>query len=136
MTAMTDKKQMFEIARKNLNPYQAAGHVETFQSNANLGGGLSIVDLAGHTPGHSGVRISDGKDQLLIWGDVVHVPSLQFAHPDDIEVARAARKKIFDEVSSDRIRIAGMHLCFPAIGHVGKNGRGYEFVPQMWENII
>lgn len=138
-----DMAQMIGIVRGNLKPYQDAGHIETFQANASMGGGISIVDLQGHTPGHSGVRISDGKEQLLIWGDIVHVPALQFAHPQasiafdvDVEKARAARAKIFDEVASDRIRVAGMHLSFPGLGHLARRGKGYDFVPQLWETGV
>lgn len=143
MASAGDKRQMFEIAQRNLKPYQDKGHIETFQDNANLGGGLSAVDLPGHTPGHSGVRVSDGKEQLLIWGDIVHVPALQFAHPEasiafdvDVEAARMTRSRIFDEVFSDKLRVAGMHLCFPAIGNLAKRGEGYNFIPQMWETAL
>jgi len=143
MAMMPDKKMMFDLARKNLGPYKNAGQIETFKLGADLGGGLSSVSLPGHTPGHSGVRISDGKEQFLIWADLVHVPAVQFDHPDisiafdiDPETARATRSKIFGEVAADKIRIAGMHLAFPGIGHVTKNGTGYAFVPQMWETEI
>ena len=33
--------------------------------------------FTGHTPGHSGYMIASGKDCLLIWGDIVHVPEIQ-----------------------------------------------------------
>jgi len=135
-----DKKMMFDLARKNLGPYKDAGRIETFAADADLGGGLSAVALPGHTPGHSGVRVSDGSEQLLIWGDIIHVPALQFEHPDisiafdlDPDQARATRKAILDEVASDRIRIAGMHLVFPAAGYAVPRGTYYKFVPQAWE---
>lgn len=140
MNAAGEKKQMFEIARKNLGPYKAKDHIEIFQPNKDFGGGLTPVDLSGHTPGHTGVRISDGDDQLLIWGDIVHVPALQFKHPEasinfdvDAEAARATRFKIFDEVAKDKIRVAGMHLSFPGSGYLAKEKSGYTFVPQAWE---
>lgn len=142
MAAMADKKALFEIVRNVLAPYKARDQIETYASNADLGGGLSSVHLPGHTPGHSGVRVSDGADQLLIWGDIVHIPALQIPSPDisiafDIDPAQAVqtRKKIFEEVAADRIRLAGMHLCFPGIGHLAKRKgtKGYDFVPQIWE---
>lgn len=139
-TSKPDMAPMVDIVRANLKPYQDKGHIQTFQSNTNFGGGVSAVDLSGHTPGHSGVRVSEGDDQLLIWGDIVHVPALQFEHPEasiafdvDIEKARASRKKLFDEVATDRIRIAGMHLTFPGIGYLARRGQGYDFIPQAWE---
>jgi glyoxylase-like metal-dependent hydrolase (beta-lactamase superfamily II) len=143
MNGAGDKKQMFEIARKNLSPYKEKGQIETFRDKTDFGGGLSSVFLPGHTPGHSGVRISDGKDQLLIFGDIIHVPAVQFARPDiaiafdvDPETAKKTRAKILDEVTSDRVRIAGMHLVFPGAGHVAKQGAGYRYVPQAWESDV
>lgn len=143
MAKYADKKMMFDLARKNLGPYKEAGQIETFKLGADLGGGVHSLSLPGHTPGHSGFRISDGGDQFLIWADLVHVPAVQFEHPDvsiafdiDPDAARATRNKIFAEVASDRLRVAGMHLAFPGIGHVAKSGNGYVFVPQAWEVTI
>lgn len=140
MASLPDKKQMFDLARKNLGPYKAKGQIETFKGNADLGGGLSALHLPGHTPGHSGVRIHDGKDQLLIWGDIVHVPAVQFSHPGvsiafdlDPDQARVTRQKMFDEAATDRLRFAGMHLVFPAVGHLTRRDNGFDFVPQAWE---
>jgi glyoxylase-like metal-dependent hydrolase (beta-lactamase superfamily II) len=137
------KKMMFDTARKNLGPYKASGQLKTFKFDSDLGNGLSSVALPGHTPGHTGVMVSQGKEQLLIWGDIVHNAFLQFDHPEqtlaydlDAETAAATRAKIFDRVATDRLRIAGMHLPFNAIGHLAKRGGGYHFVPQRWEADI
>lgn len=134
------KAQLFEVARKYLGAYRGTGQIDTFKMGADLGGGLSSVALPGHTPGHSGVRVSDGKDQMIIWADIVHVPAMQFYDPNqsigydfEPEQARETRKKIFAEAENDKVRVAGMHLCFPAVGHVAKAGSGYDFIPQMWE---
>lgn len=140
----SQKAQLFDIAQKLLMPYKSSGQLETFLlGKDNIVNGLSSVALPGHTPGHSGIRVSDGSDQLIIWADIVHVPALQFANPDqsigfDIDPAQAreTRRKIFDEVATDRIRVAGMHLCFPGIGHVARAGTGYEFVEQMFETNV
>ncbi len=131
---------LFKAARTALTPYKEGGRIITFKPGDVVSSQITSVDLAGHTPGHCGFRISDGKEQLLIWGDIVHAPALQFAHPEwsiafdtDKAQALAVRKKILDEVTNDRIRVAGMHLGFPALGHVAKAATGYDFVPQTWE---
>jgi glyoxylase-like metal-dependent hydrolase (beta-lactamase superfamily II) len=136
-----ETRPLFNGARRALDPYKNASLIQTFKPGTDLGNGITPLDLSGHTPGHTGFRLADGADQLLIWGDIVHAPVLQFAHPDwaiafDVDAAKAVetRKRILDEVTTDRIRVAGMHLSFPALGHVAKAGRkGYEFVPQAWE---
>lgn len=143
LTKMNDKKSAFKAARANLSAYKASKQLETFKLGADLGQGIISADLHGHTPGHSGFRISSGKDQLLIWGDIVHMQALQFTHPEwsltfDInpEQAIKSRQKILDEVATDKIRIGGMHLSFPGLGHVEKSASGYAMVPQMWEASV
>lgn len=101
--------------------------------------GMRREALPGHTPGHSGYHISSGKDELLIWGDITHVPVVQIAHPEvglafdvDVEQGRATRRRILDRISADRLAIGGMHLEFPGFGHVVRNSSGYEYVPDLW----
>ncbi len=101
--------------------------------------GVSVVPEPGHTPGHSGWLIASGRDSLLIWGDVVHMPGIQFARPQagigfDIDGAQAiaTRRRIMDMAATDRLLVAGMHLDFPAFGHVARAGEGYAFVPEVW----
>ncbi len=133
-------KDAFESAQKNIGAYRSGGQIETFALGNDIGNGISSVALPGHTPGHSGIRVSDGSDQLLIWADLVHVPAVQFEYPAqtvsfdvDADLARQSRLKTFDEVAADKIRVAGMHLCFPGVGHVVKKDARYEFMPQMYE---
>lgn len=136
-------KDIFAGARHNLDAYRNSGQIETFSMGATLGNGIDSVALPGHTPGHSGIRITDGNDQLLIWADLVHIPAIQFDNPSqtlafdvDEDLARKTRLSAFDEIATDKIRIAGMHLCFPGIGHLAKRGTGYEFVPQIFETAV
>jgi len=133
-------KGLFAAARKALDPYKTAGQIKTFKASEDLGQGVHVVDLAGHTPGHSGFRVTDGTDQLVLWGDIVHAPVLQFRHPDwsvafDVDAAKAleTRNKILAEVTADRVRVAGAHHVFPAFGNIAKAAEGYAFVPQVWE---
>ncbi len=101
--------------------------------------GISIVPEPGHTPGHSGWMITSGTDSLLIWGDIVHMPGIQFTRPDagmgfDIDGGQAitTRQRIMDMVATDRLLVAGMHLDFPCFGHVARASEGYAFVPEVW----
>jgi glyoxylase-like metal-dependent hydrolase (beta-lactamase superfamily II) len=96
--------------------------------------GITAHPQPGHTPGHTGWLISSGSDALLIWGDIVHVAGVQFARPDaaltfdlDPDAARASRTRVFDWVTTDRIRVAGAHLDLPGYGHVSRSSSGYQF---------
>ena len=77
----------------------------------------------------------------MIWGDTVHVPEVQTAIPDagmgfdvDLAEARAARKRMFDRVATDKLLVAGMHLHFPAYHHLVRDGRAYRLIPEAWQH--
>src|SRR3954447_17291234 len=92
--------------------------------------GVSTHLQSGHSPGHTAYLVQSGKEALLFWGDIVHVGPIQFAHPEatlmfdlDQPAAAAARKRVFDWVATDKLRVAGAHLDLPGFGHVARRGR-------------
>ncbi|MEM9394144.1 MAG: MBL fold metallo-hydrolase [Pseudomonadota bacterium] len=112
-----------------------ADRVVIHEGESDLGDGLHLVPLPGHTPGHSGLRMASGADSLLIVGDAVISEAIQFAHVDvgyalDSDAARAAdtRARVFAEVAASGERIAATHLPFPGVGTVEKDGDGWRFV--------
>src|SRR5262249_60036454 len=105
--------------------------------------GVAAMRRRGHTAGHTTFLISPGNDQLLIWGDTVHVPEVQTARPEvcmefdtDAEAAAASRRKVFDMVASDRLLVTGMHLNFPGFSHLVRRGTGYQLIPAAWEQEL
>lgn len=101
--------------------------------------GITPVPLPGHTPGHTGFRIGEGADAVLIWGDVIHVQDIQAPRPEvglmfdtNPEQAIETRKRALDMAANERLLIAGMHLHFPTFHHVARVGGGYALVPEMW----
>lgn len=134
--APEEAKPYFENARKAVAPY--AGRTRTV-TGGEVVPGITAVPLPGHTPGHIGFRIVSGPASLLMWGDIVHLPAIQFKQPEagmvfdvDGDRARAARRRMFDEVASERTFVAGAHLEFPALGYVARDGAAYSFVPALW----
>jgi glyoxylase-like metal-dependent hydrolase (beta-lactamase superfamily II) len=98
--------------------------------------GVSAVLLAGHTPGHIGWHIHSGSEGVLIWGDIVHFPAVQVPRQEaalvfdsDPQAARETRRRTFDRVAADRLRVAGAHLDFPGFGYIVRQGTGYRFEP-------
>ena len=131
-------KPFFDLARKVLDAYQSK--TNPFAKDGEVLPGVQAMHLPGHTPGHTGFNLVSGNQNLLVWGDIVHAPALQFGHPEwsiafdvDPDMARATRAKIFDQASADRLRVAGMHLLFPGVGHVVKEASAYDFVPAQWD---
>jgi glyoxylase-like metal-dependent hydrolase (beta-lactamase superfamily II) len=104
---------------------------------------ISILPEPGHTPGHSGWLIVSGGESLLIWGDIVHMPGVQFPRPEagmgfDVDGAAAieTRKRIMEMTATDRLLVAGMHLDFPGFGHVARAAGGYAFIPDVWTPTV
>lgn len=136
-------KEFFEVGRAAFKPYADAGKVQTFKDGTELSSGIAMVTAAGHTPGHTMVRLSPTGGQLLLWTDIVHSTTLQFPEPDrsiafDLEPAAAiaTRRKVMDMAATDKLMIAGTHIAFPGVGHVAKAGIGYAFVPISWNANI
>jgi len=126
----------FDMAKGAMKPYADAGKLETYKDGTQFAPGVTSVFTPGHTVGHSMVRVSSGKDEFLIWGDIVHCAALQFADParsvafdTDPAQALANRRKVFDMVATDRLLFSGAHLPFPGLGHATKSGSGYTYVP-------
>jgi glyoxylase-like metal-dependent hydrolase (beta-lactamase superfamily II) len=131
---------MIRIANAALRAY--SGHITSFAAGAEPISGVRSVPMFGHTPGHTGFIIGTGDDALFVWGDIVHVAAFQFAQPEwglsfdvDRTAASATRGRIFAQVASDRMRVAGMHLAFSGIGHVVRDTAAYRYVPSPWQPL-
>lgn len=134
--APKDFQAFFKMARDAAAPYRASGKWKVFFAGQQIVPGISSQAAYGHTPGHSAYLIADGKDKLLIWGDIVHNHAVQFARPhvaiefdNDSKAAVATRKRIFAQAAKEKLLVGGMHLPFPGIGHVRAEARGYSWVP-------
>lgn len=130
-------KGAFATAQGALRPY--AARTRTVSHGQEGSPGITCHHLPGHTPGHSGWIIASGSHSLFVWGDVVHLPGIQFALPEaglafdtDSDEARTTRRRALDMAAADRLLVAGMHLDFAPFGHVVKAGTGFGFVPVVW----
>jgi glyoxylase-like metal-dependent hydrolase (beta-lactamase superfamily II) len=135
------KKMYFACAREQIAPYH--NQMRTYSGSVEVFPGVTSMPLHGHTPGHSGYMIASGKDSLLIWGDITHVPDIQVPRPEvtiafdtDPHAAIATRRRVFDMVTTDRLRVAGMHLHFPGFAHMVKQGDGYLMLPEPWDQAF
>lgn len=101
--------------------------------------GLELVGTSGHTPGHLSVAITSGTEGLFATGDLAHNSVVMFARPEwtvafdaDPKLAVESRKKQFDRIASERLRVYGYHMPWPGVGHIRRDARGYEWVPEAW----
>ncbi|MDB5619051.1 MBL fold metallo-hydrolase [Tardiphaga sp.] len=130
-----NNRRIFDAGlKKKVTPYEWGKDVAP---------GLLAVESIGHTPGHTSYVLSSGKDKLFIQSDVTNSPALFAANPgwhvsfdQDPAQAETTRRKVYDMLVADRMRVQGFHYPFPANGFVEKDGSGYRLVPSPWSPII
>ncbi len=134
------KKLYFQCAREQTTPYR--DRTKLFREGE-VFPGVTAIACHGHTPGHTSFLIASGNDQLLVWGDTVHVPEVQTARPEvcmefdtDADAAAATRRRVFDMVATDRLAVTGMHLHFPGFSHLVRRGSGYQLIPEPFEQVL
>ncbi len=135
-----EQKMFFKAGRDQVLPYKDRWRL--FQKGE-VFPGVTAMPFHGHTPGHTGYMVASGGEQLLIWGDIVHVPEVQTARPEvcmafdtDTGQAEATRRRVFDMVQTDKLMITGMHLHFPGFSRLVKSGTGYRLSPAAWEQAL
>jgi len=126
-------RRTIDASQRAMAPYR--GRTRTVADGEALPG-ISASVHPGHTPGHTCWLLQSGDARLLIWGDIVHLPSVQVPRPDaaliyDVDPALApkTRAKVFDWVSRERLPVAGAHLPFPGFALIEKRGDGYSYTP-------
>ncbi|WP_431222972.1 MBL fold metallo-hydrolase [Serratia sp. L9] len=136
LKAPKDAQPMFKMAQDAVEPYAKQGRLKLYSPGEQLLPGLEVIATPGHTPGHTSYLFSSAGQKLLVWGDLVHSHSLQFAKPEvavefdsDSKQAIATRQKVFADAAENKLWIGGAHLPFPGLGHVRTEGKGYAWVP-------
>jgi len=105
--------------------------------------GITAIDAAGHTPGHTAFAVASGNARVLIQSDVTNIPELFLRNPDwhvafDVDPQKAAqtRHKFYDMAATEKAVVVGFHFSFPSIGYVEKDGAGYRLVPIAWNPVL
>jgi len=142
--APAEYKKFFKMTRDLAAPFVAAGTWKTFENGATPVAGIKSIPIPGHTPGHTAYEIGEGKEMLLVTGDMVHDTAVQFARPrvaisfdTNPKKAVEVRLALFKKAAAGKTLIAGMHLPFPGIGHIRADGKDtYAYVPVDYTVIV
>ncbi len=134
-----NKQQAFILAQKVLAAY--GDKVRTFspqdiaKQEDSLFENVKAIAAFGHTPGHTAFLVGEGKDALLIWGDIVHAENIQLAQPEvgviyDVDPKQAieTRKYLFDYIEKNNIKVTGMHIGRQGASVLKKKDSGYELI--------
>jgi glyoxylase-like metal-dependent hydrolase (beta-lactamase superfamily II) len=95
---------------------------------------VELIPLPGHSFGHSGYLVGDGTQALLLWGDALHLGTLQAADPDigmayDLDAAQAVRSRrgILERAAAAGWTVSGGHIT--GFRQVRRQGTGYALEP-------
>lgn len=134
-------KAYFEGIQKTLGDLR--GKVTLYGPDKEVVPGITTIDTAGHTPGHTSFVVTSGKERMFIQSDVTNIPGFFLTHPDwhvvydvDPVKAEATRRRFYDMVAAEKALVAGYHFPFPALGHIEKAGTGYRLVPVAWTDNL
>ena len=116
---------------------QAVGpQVETFAPGAVILPGFTAVEVRGHTPGHTAVRVDGGGGSLLAVGDTAHHYVVSLREPEftisfdaDAPTAEASRRALLNAAAGRRERVYAPHFPFPGLGTVRREGDGFAWLP-------
>lgn len=73
---------MVDQTRAAIAPYEKAGWLKRFKAGDTLPLGAVALATPGHTSGHVSYLFDNGKqEKLLVWGDILITPAVQFAAP-------------------------------------------------------
>lgn len=119
-----------------IDPYRKAGKLSTFDGDILLASGVRALATHGHSPGHTSYVVESKGQRLIVIGDLVLLGAMQFAQPSltsafdsDPAAAVVQRKRILELAARQNDWVAGGHLSFPAIGHVGERDGHYVWLP-------
>ncbi|HEX7842748.1 MAG TPA: MBL fold metallo-hydrolase [Kofleriaceae bacterium] len=140
--APAQMKDFFKGAMASLKPYTASGKFKPIEgADVELVPGVHALAAFGHTPGHTIYAIESKGEKMVFCGDLMHVASVQFPDPSvtiqfdsDSKAAMPQRKKLYADAVAKGYFLAFSHVSFPGIGHVRKEGAGYEWIPANYTN--
>ncbi len=112
--------------------------LDAFKPGAELVPGVvKAMDIKGHTPGHSGYKITSGTDSLLYVGDSMHHSIISVQKPDwpmgfdaDQKVGAKSRAAVISDAAASGQRVYAVHFPYPGLGRFEKQGEGYAWVAE------
>ncbi len=121
-------------ARRCLPPLRQ--QIELVEKESEVVPGIHVLPAPGHTPGHTAVAVSSGRDSVLHIADAVLHPILMeqpaWRAVFDLDQDRAAetRRQLLDRAAADKTKVMAYHFPFPTLGQViSRRAGGWQWEP-------
>ena len=134
------QKTFFGQAEHKVKPYFDAGKAQTFEGATEFFPGFRSEPTYGHTPGHEFYVLESNGEKLVFIGDLINLkiqltdPTISLRFDADSAAAIAERRRGLEELAQNGYVVAPAHMPFPGIGHIGRDGKGYRWVPVDYVN--
>jgi glyoxylase-like metal-dependent hydrolase (beta-lactamase superfamily II) len=121
-------------AKKNLAPYR--DRMIMVRDGQEVVPGVTAIAAPGHTVGHHVYAIRSGNEVVVNAGDLAHHqvlllrrPLWEIAFDTDPRQSAQTRNRMLDRFATDRNAVLSYHFPWPGLGHVAREGNGYEWLP-------
>ncbi len=122
------------IARQNMEAMRE--RMTLIEDGMEVVPGICAVSAYGHTPGHTAFWMTSKGEALVHISDVALYP-LHLKHPDwmpafdmNPEQAMSTKRRIMNEAADKQALVFAHHFPpFPNVGHVVRQGEGWEWQP-------
>ena len=121
-------------------PILQSGLADLVEMDADLGDGIRLRPVPGHTPGMFCVSIARQRNPAVMFiADVLHHP-LQCREPDwstsfctDPALAAKTRRELLEEIADTDTLVLPEHVPFPTVGRIESDGSRFRYLfPFPW----
>jgi glyoxylase-like metal-dependent hydrolase (beta-lactamase superfamily II) len=118
--------------RDSVLPVVRAGMAEAVEDDYGIGDHVRLLPTPGHTDGHVSFCFGRGRDELVVTGDLIHVPlqmrypELNFARDRNPELAKTTRRNFLERFCDTQTLCCAAHFPSPSAGRVRRWGSGYR----------
>ncbi len=129
---MTDSLSPNAAYRDSVLPIVQRGRAELVGDDFQLGDHVRILSTPGHTDGHVSVCFGKKQDDVVMTGDLIHVPlqarypELSFVRDKDPVLAATTRRAFLERYCETPTLCCTAHFPSPSAGRVVRWGDGYR----------
>jgi glyoxylase-like metal-dependent hydrolase (beta-lactamase superfamily II) len=113
-------------------PIVSAKRAELVADDFQIGDHVRILPTPGHTEGHVSFCFGKKRDDVVMTGDLIHVPlqtrypELSFARDKDLAQAAHTRRSFLERYCDTPTRCCTAHFPSPSVGRVRRWGDAYR----------